>query len=377
MRAQDYHDLTLAAYRAGLDGSRWQSFVDLIDEKLDGVYVSIYGHDTKGNVLPQLITTRYSQDDLEQYQNYYAEKNLFIPVLMRQPLLRIERSEVWIEEGRLRKSEFYDGFLRPLEDIGTGGGGVLFNDGERLLIMSGQVRFQDQDKADKMIDLFRVLAPHVQQAFEMRQMLHGKTLSGAGYRAAFEEICNALVLLDVDGRICDCNRKAEELFATHDVIALDSFGRLHFQDHLENNQFRKRFLEIATSGVPKSVSAFLVADNTGNIKVARLTPIEHEPAFDEPILDFIGTRKPIALLSIRSSDKDSVNVADALQTACKLSTSEAKLAEALFSGSSLKDYSEQISVSIHTVRTQLKSVFAKTGTSRQGELIVFIHKITN
>ena len=55
-----------------------------------------------------------------------------------------------------------------------------------------------------------------------------------------------------------------------------------------------------------------------------------------------------------------------------LTPAEARLASHLAGGTSLEEASESLGVSIHTARTQLKAVFAKTGTRRQGELVALL-----
>ena len=52
-----------------------------------------------------------------------------------------------------------------------------------------------------------------------------------------------------------------------------------------------------------------------------------------------------------------------------LSEAEAELAVALCSGKSMDDAASERGVSIHTTRAQLKSIFNKTGTKRQADLI--------
>ncbi len=52
-----------------------------------------------------------------------------------------------------------------------------------------------------------------------------------------------------------------------------------------------------------------------------------------------------------------------------LTPAESRLATALCDGASLNQYAEQQGVSSNTARIQLKSIFSKTNTNRQAELI--------
>lgn len=55
-----------------------------------------------------------------------------------------------------------------------------------------------------------------------------------------------------------------------------------------------------------------------------------------------------------------------------LTPAELRLCIALTDGLSLAEYSEQFHISPHTARSQLKRIFAKTGTHRQVQLLRLI-----
>ena len=48
---------------------------------------------------------------------------------------------------------------------------------------------------------------------------------------------------------------------------------------------------------------------------------------------------------------------------------------ALFEGQSLTQYADQSGLAIGTVRQQVKSVFRKTGTGRQAELVTWMRRL--
>ena len=58
-----------------------------------------------------------------------------------------------------------------------------------------------------------------------------------------------------------------------------------------------------------------------------------------------------------------------MQTLWGLTDVEARVAAAVVEGTDLKTYAAEYGVSHHTVRTQLKMVFAKTGIRRQADLV--------
>jgi DNA-binding CsgD family transcriptional regulator len=58
-----------------------------------------------------------------------------------------------------------------------------------------------------------------------------------------------------------------------------------------------------------------------------------------------------------------------LATRFGLTPAEGRVAAQLAQGKSVREIALELHVTHHTVRSQLKSVFQKTGTRRQGELI--------
>ena len=65
---------------------------------------------------------------------------------------------------------------------------------------------------------------------------------------------------------------------------------------------------------------------------------------------------------------------EALSEKYRLTPAEARLAMHLGEGGSLAEYAEAAGVAIGTARTQLKSIFAKTGVNRQAALAGLIHR---
>jgi DNA-binding CsgD family transcriptional regulator len=59
----------------------------------------------------------------------------------------------------------------------------------------------------------------------------------------------------------------------------------------------------------------------------------------------------------------------ALRLAFQLTPAEARLAVALMAGETLNTYCERNGITRDTAKTQLRQVFAKTGCSRQADLI--------
>jgi DNA-binding CsgD family transcriptional regulator len=82
-----------------------------------------------------------------------------------------------------------------------------------------------------------------------------------------------------------------------------------------------------------------------------------------------------ALLVLLDLDECLEPDANILQEIFGLTKAEARLALRLACGETLEDIAEEHDVSISTARVQLKSIFAKTGTSRQAELVGLLTRL--
>ena len=79
--------------------------------------------------------------------------------------------------------------------------------------------------------------------------------------------------------------------------------------------------------------------------------------------------EPLAVIFITDPDKPQEAPAELLQRLFGLTPAEAKLLERLVEGESLKNSAILLDISHNTARSQLRSIFEKTGTNRQAALI--------
>ena len=74
-------------------------------------------------------------------------------------------------------------------------------------------------------------------------------------------------------------------------------------------------------------------------------------------------------------DREVVPPTESLQTLHGPTRAEAELVAGLLRGERLEDYAERAGITLNTARTHLKSVFGKTDTHRQAELIRLLSSV--
>ncbi len=178
----------------------------------------------------------------------------------------------------------------------------------------------------------------------------------------------AAMLIDMYGRVARINRRAEDLFCNEFGIRN---GRLWTAANASLARLDRFMAEIEHA---KSAAGPLPAPM---IIARRGTPwllIEAMPVTTASNDIFEGCR---AVLVVSDLSRPSITDAALLSLVFGLTSAEARLAAAICEGHNLNAAAATFGVSRQTVRSQLKTVFAKTGSRRQAELVARAAQIRN
>ena len=206
-----------------------------------------------------------------------------------------------------------------------------------------------------------------------QRLSEAATLSKAVSRSVLTGTTNALnlvrqpaVIVDRLGFVLDTNASAEELF--------DSEIRVHNRrlcvvDKCARGEL-ERFVDAIRAAAdtdPLPADPIMVRRQIKPPVLIRILPIE--PAARSP---FLGARALLLLLDL--SERSAAH-SGLLARVFGLTAAEAKLASLIGAGESIECAAERLGISSHTARTQLKAVFGKTSTHRQGELVALLSRL--
>ena len=178
----------------------------------------------------------------------------------------------------------------------------------------------------------------------------------------------AAVLIDKDGRVTRVNRRAEDLFCSEFGIRN---GRLWTAANSSMERLDRLMVEI---GPAKSREGSLPAPVIVARRGVPWLLIEVMPVTSASNNIFEGCR---ALLVVSDLTRPSITDAALLSVVFGLTSAEARLAAAICEGHDLNTAAATFGLSRMTVRSQLKAVFAKTGSRRQAELVVRAAQLRN
>lgn len=364
--AEAFGRLVEGVYDAALDPTKWPECLGRISDFLDHAFVALHAHDIAAGASLGILARRYEASYLQSYARYYAAINPWSQMLARMPVGQALPSERIVPPDVLRRSEFYNDWLRPQEDIGTGGGVTVFHRGNRFLRLSCNIRYRDANRLQPLlVETLNLLSPHVGRSFAIMRQLAGSTI-GDNLKAHLDMSATPSFVLDRRGRVCFANGPAERLARDGEFVKAVA-GRFSFGDR-DSNAAVRRALQTLSNGDYLNFDGSLAVRSaiTGRVARATMTPYGSTRVRIESLQHLIEDQ-PAAMLFLRLPQERWDPV-----IAFRLTQAESRLAAGLAQGRTLKSLAEERQVSLNTVRSQLKAVFAKTNTRRQAELVALL-----
>lgn len=179
------------------------------------------------------------------------------------------------------------------------------------------------------------------------------TRSVAVYRSALDSIPRSAAFLGDGGPgIAGFNRPAELAFGLREGSGL---ADLPFEPE-DIDQLRRLIHQVAAGKADRVMTLSIRSTITGGLVIVRVAPVESE------------TSLPLALV-ISTELVWPIGFATTVQEAFGLTGAEVEIVHAITLGQQVKDIAEARGRSTETVRTQLRSILAKTETHSQSELV--------
>lgn len=219
------------------------------------------------------------------------------------------------------------------------------------------------------VALIAKIRPHLVRALEMQTRLEGARINSELQLSLLDRLASGVWLIGRDGEVLLASAGANALHDRGDMQLRD--GRLHMADS-DYDRLLQRAIGLAKSGlVSQTDGAFLAPSITGgrplNVVVTPLAP----PSAASLILGYSGW--PAALVAASDSDPQLDLKVEATRRTYGLTEAETRVLRGFMTGISLADIAAQSGSSVHTVRTQVKSIMDKTETNSQRMLMALVY----
>jgi len=343
-----------------IDPGRWKGIIEDISHSVSSTGAILLSGDNRTREVPV-------SDGITDLMNAYFEGSFHmrdiraersVPLILRGQLV-IDDTDI-VKPEEMTRDPMYKliGHLgyRWFAAVGFRAGDMVWGLAIQRKINEGM--FTPEDK--------QLLLPLSQKLSEV------STLSAAIGQAALEGAVNALEMIkhaamaiDRFGNVLEVNGAAARIF--DDEFYMKG-RRLIVKDGAADKRINAFFNELTAAPDLREISCepIVVRKKTTPPLVIRVLPVH--PAAKIP---FLGAR---ALFVIAPPEKVRSLRQSSLMEAYRLTRAEAKIAGEIASGESIDDIATKFGVSRDTIRNQLKSVFAKTGTSRQIDLVLLLNQ---
>ena len=356
-------------YCAAVDHSRWYGALERLAAATgsrSGELITI-GQDA---VLPIHIVTNIDPAILAASAEFRIGDPAINPRVkagMTSPVLRVMAECDFLSPDEHATNPYYNEFARPWDIPYTCLATLERQDD--LLIGLAVLRSQHQGhiNADER-DVFASLAPHVRAAVQMQIALEGN--GAALVRGALETLSIPAFVCGRTGAVQSITTSAEDLLRGEHGLSL-----------------RNRFLHAFRDDEDKALSEAIVKASRGLMQpgapaVTTVTVRGADDATSPIVLDVMSlpsvalefSAAPRVVVVARGSRGDDTRRAAMLQGVYGFTSAETDIALQLARGLSTEAISQQRKVAVGTVRTQIKSMLAKLGVSRQVELVARLNE---
>ena len=317
------------------------------------------------------ISKTYNLDDsyLRLYRKHYINNDPYRAALKQARPGEFHFGEAAISYKNLVKHEVYNDLLRP-NGLLYNMGGVAMRDNtlSYQMVVQRQKYHGDYSVAD--LSNFNRLIPYLQHAFKITRALAEVAHQREVSEMLLDKLHTGVMLCDAEGEALYLNRTAEKLLSGNSGLCQVS-GRIAADAQNENSRLQQLIRKaLGKEGEVREAGGMsLVSELPGHPLLSILVSPLHSATQEK--LAFLHRHACVAIFIGLPMQADAVDT-DVVRMLYGLTEAEARLAAGLARGKNLEEVCGFYNISYHTGRSQLKSIFSKTGTSRQTELVSLI-----
>jgi DNA-binding CsgD family transcriptional regulator/PAS domain-containing protein len=373
MEPQQFDEVVAAFYEAAAGALPWTAALDGMARATGACGTHLLGIDPRSRRLMFAhmggVTPVQSMVDYVGY--WHARNPRLAPTMALGPQEWLHCHEHF-DDAFVRDSPFYQEYLLPSGTRYTSNTRIL---DEPSIVVNLSVTRPPQAGPVRPTELEQLerLRAHLRRAYALYHANHSRTRAWDIGRQLLEELRLPTWVVDRRRQVLYRNRAAEGMVGRGDLLA-EPKGNLRAID-IANQRRLEAVVDTLLQEIDRP-NGLLMAPS---IRVVRLSDARDKlprPLFATPLqpglLPDRWGMSPALMLTLHERDERGAPDVSAVASAFELTRAESRIAVSLALGRTVEQIAIDHSVAVATVRSQVKSLFQKTGARRQADVVRLI-----
>jgi DNA-binding CsgD family transcriptional regulator len=345
-------------YDAATEPELWASVLTELSDATGSLGGVLFGQSTRKVFFD--YNGRLDVDRIRVYQEQHLS-NVWSEYMFRQPPGRLFGSDEIVPLATLRTTAFFNDILRP-QDLAHSVMAKLFGDDDfhGAFNICRSERQGPMDESSRR--LISAVVPHLRRSVALGFRLDGyRAIQRAEY-AVLDQLASGVILLDQRNRILYLNAAARLLGLEGGALSLRG-GTLRARSLAHTRRLDDLILE-AQRGLPASAMS-LPRIGTGQLLTVVISSVRGRDI--ERFADMSMPDAAVLVFVVDPVNSSGMSISWVMD-AFGLTPAEARVALAASSGAAIPVVAMSLQLSQNTIKTHLRRIYSKTGTSRQAEL---------
>ncbi|SRR6266478_4098162 len=348
-------DVIDRCYAGVLDDSAWQGALIALADLVGGTGTLLFAMQPSTRAVTRFDVARFDPEVVATYNAHWAPLDVRAAPAFLAQVGAPQTEEMLLPIRTLRRSAIYNDFLQRVDAphfLAT----LLHRSADRVVELAIQGTHQRGAFTATERQRLAAVVPHVTRAIALKDRLVVGAAVSTSLSAIADTLSLGILLVDARGRVLEASRVGRQILAAADGL-FTIFDRIAFCRRDDERAFARLL----------TTAAF--ADST----VTSLTiPRRHSPV---PLSVWVAPIRSTTeswmtavqqwLVAIEDPGARQAPSPDEVAREWHVTPAEARVVCLLAGGASVAQIASTLHVSEHTVRSQLKSVYAKTGLTSQ------------
>lgn len=350
----------------------WRAFLDELRIAMNGSGANLISQDLQSEKCSLGMSTVLSPEPVRLYEERWGAEDPWAHSPHRGHLScrTVVTGDELIAHRDVQRTAYYNDFARHF-DLVRALVGVVEQTPATLSVLSISGHERREMFCERDVAFLEPLVPHVQRALQLHRRLIAANRAAEDLASALDRLSRALVLLDAQGRVIFMNQAASRVTVARDGLMVDD-GMLRAARASDTTRLRAIVADaVRTSGGSGFGAGGVLALGrpSGRRPLVVLVSPVSRPMFS-------AVEKAAAIVFVRDPEQPAVPAEATLRMSLGLTPAEARLTRLVVQGLSLAEAGAQLGLRRETVRSRVKSIFQKTNTHRQSELVSLVLNTT-